>query len=324
MQTQYEQITLCEITPDAYSDFLPGFQRVVRVVFPLLGFSPAETESFLNANDRLYGDDVVFVVKAEQGLLAYGMRYSGWNVEYLFPTDWPNRYTALTEAIRQLKTAYLQADPESPLLFRIREDAPSHNAFYAALLPTLGFTMEPRIRFTADQNTIDLRELPSLPPGIAEVAFDPGRLAEFMAAHAQAFQVYADYASEESRRRLHTRFMQDGKDAIQQEGCLRTWIGLERQGKIIGSCYGTFANNKMFIEELAVLPEYQGRGVGKYLLLRCMQALRHHYGAEGARFVLDTTRTWDRALRFYYKLGFLRAELYTNATFSKACIHADS
>jgi ribosomal protein S18 acetylase RimI-like enzyme len=58
------------------------------------------------------------------------------------------------------------------------------------------------------------------------------------------------------------------------------------------------------IRMLAVLPEFQGRGIGEALVRACLDRAR----ADGReRVYLDTTQWMDTAQRLYRKIGFVRA-----------------
>lgn len=58
------------------------------------------------------------------------------------------------------------------------------------------------------------------------------------------------------------------------------------------------------IRMLAVLPAYQGRGVGEALVRACMDRAR----ADGrSRVYLDTTQWMEAAQRLYLRVGFVRA-----------------
>ena len=87
--------------------------------------------------------------------------------------------------------------------------------------------------------------------------------------------------------------------------------------KIIGSCYGRIWGNEMSIEELAILPEFYGNGLGRFLTIRCMYKLKSHFGESSKYFFIGTNRTYQRALRLYYSLGFKIDQVQTYASFIK-------
>ena len=58
------------------------------------------------------------------------------------------------------------------------------------------------------------------------------------------------------------------------------------------------------IRMLAVLPSFQGRGIGQALVRACLERAR----ADGReRVYLDTTRWMESAQRLYQRIGFVRA-----------------
>jgi ribosomal protein S18 acetylase RimI-like enzyme len=67
------------------------------------------------------------------------------------------------------------------------------------------------------------------------------------------------------------------------------------------------------IYELAVVPELHGKGLGRFLLLRCARRLKAHGDDACEKCALWTFRTLDRALALYYRLGFRRDQLWTEA-----------
>jgi len=69
------------------------------------------------------------------------------------------------------------------------------------------------------------------------------------------------------------------------------WVGEELAGCV------RVLSDKVFrsvIYDLAVLPEYQGRGIGRELVMRCVAA------CEGSEWLVET----DEAKGFYEKMGF--------------------
>ena len=69
--------------------------------------------------------------------------------------------------------------------------------------------------------------------------------------------------------------------------------------------YGEFDDpNGAGIRMLAVLPEFQGRGIGEALVRACLDRA----AADGrARVYLDTTQWMQTAQRLYRRIGFVRA-----------------
>ena len=67
--------------------------------------------------------------------------------------------------------------------------------------------------------------------------------------------------------------------------------------------------------ELAVTPQYWGRGLGRYLTIHCMQNLRAHFGRPDSYFSIGTQRDNVRARQLYYNLGFMRYTISTRAIY---------
>ena len=88
-------------------------------------------------------------------------------------------------------------------------------------------------------------------------------------------------------------------------------------GEMIGYCLGDiWYKTLMNITDLAVSREFWGRGIGRYLIIRCMQNLKQHFAIPESYFGLGADRTNTRACRFYFKLGFEREWIGTRAGFS--------
>jgi len=60
----------------------------------------------------------------------------------------------------------------------------------------------------------------------------------------------------------------------------------------------------MCLEEVALAPEFQGQGLGRYLTIRCVQKLDESYGGPEKSFFWGTDRRWTPALKLYHRLGF--------------------
>ncbi|MUH01587.1 hypothetical protein F7734_58750 [Scytonema sp. UIC 10036] len=67
---------------------------------------------------------------------------------------------------------------------------------------------------------------------------------------------------------------------------MKTWVGLEYDGRIIGSCYGRIWGNEMSIEELALLPEFYGNGLWKIFWQFVVCTSLEHFGEPVNTFLL--------------------------------------
>lgn len=75
----------------------------------------------------------------------------------------------------------------------------------------------------------------------------------------------------------------------------------ESQGNIVGAVLGMFNGRRAWVNHLAVLPQFQGRGIGKALIL----ALEKEVVKLGApKLQLAVDKGNSKALVFYHKLGF--------------------
>jgi len=72
-----------------------------------------------------------------------------------------------------------------------------------------------------------------------------------------------------------------------------------------GGRYAEFTDpNGAGIRMLAVLPAYEGRGIGEALVRACIDRAR---ADDRSRVYLDTTQWMERAQRLYERIGFVRA-----------------
>lgn len=306
------------IGKDEYPEHLEQFKITVREIFPILCFTPEQIEAFLREFAPSYDDTVYYIENAlgqatfSRTLInAYGIR----SIQYVIPSVWSERYQLVKSAIEQIKTEFILANTEKKLFIRITEQVPSHNAYYAGLLPELGFDMEPRVTMTANQDMVNQLDLTDLPNNIYEISFSKNRLPEFIELYNRAYAVYQDRLLPE--RQAHEREFRQWQltDAQEQEDAVKTWVGIEFNGEIVGSCYGRIWGNEMSVEELAILPEFYGKGLGRFLTIRCMQKLKEHFGEPSRYFFIGTNRTFTRALKLYHRLGFKINSVETYATF---------
>jgi len=301
------------ITLEDYPQHWQDFRVIVQHIFPMLSFTPAQTEAFLDHWRTPRENQSVFRVETRSGLAC--ARRIGWDIQYLIPSDWDRRYDILREALEEIKANFLCSDAEK-LSLGINDDFPSHTLYYAGMLPMLGFEVHSgEITFQAPDDFLNGLSLPVLPLGVKEVRGERERLAEYAALYAKA---HAARECREPSISEQKKIVDSLEDAVQQEDMRLTWVGLELEGHIIASCYGGCRperwGNFLSVEELAVLPEFFRRGLGRYALIRCLQELKRHYGASGRPFQVGTWRHMGpRPLRLYLGLGFrvIKAETYS-------------
>lgn len=95
----------------------------------------------------------------------------------------------------------------------------------------------------------------------------------------------------------------DDKDTI--ERCMHTGGRLlileeERNNKIAGSSWMTFDGRRIYLHHFGILPEYQGRGLSKYLLEESMK----HIKETGHQVKLEVHSSNRVAIKLYKKYGF--------------------
>lgn len=304
-----------------YSEYLRQFKDTVHEIFPKFCFLPNEIDAFISFYSELPYNETTYLIEIENNKVAFCRcdlnNYGKQSIQYIIPSLWSSRYQIVKAAIEQIKTEFIQVSPADELVMTIKEKVPSHNAYYAGLLPELDFDMQPRLTMTASQNIIETIELPQLPQNIHEISFVKNRLSEFINLYNEAHAVNENGFPPEKIEQLREFRRWQLTDAQDKQDAVKTWVGLEYNGRIIGSCYGRIWDNEMSIEELAILPEFYGNGLGRFLAIRCMYKLKSNFGEPSKYFFIGTNRTYQRALRLYYSLGFKIDQVQTYATLSK-------
>ena len=114
------------------------------------------------------------------------------------------------------------------------------------------------------------------------------------------------YSGDAVDHAIPEEYMQVTFDEILRQGPYLRGIIFERDGKPAG--YGqlsfTFSNEVggfvVLIEEIYVLPEFQGEGIGNAYL----ECLKKEYGGKAKRFRLEVCSGNSGAIRLYSKKGF--------------------
>lgn len=304
------------INQQEHSDYPVKFRDAVRTILPILCFTPDQADAFINDFEPQF-DGNSHVIEDEQGRLTF-CRFTldatpgEVFVDYLLPSVWKHRYTLVKGALKQLEATFLKPGSGRFLRLHIDERTPSHAAYYLGLLPELGFRLAPRVTMTAPRE-LARRLKPPLVAGFTELSRAEIPLAEAIDVYVRAFRgkaVQALSAEEWDRlRQSETPYL---TEAYAREGAAPTWVGAAAGDQLVGLAFGDASGDRLSLEEVAVTPEYQGKGLGKYLTVRCLQKLYKTHGGAGKHFFLGTDRRWTKALNLYHGLGFTidRVETY--------------
>jgi ribosomal protein S18 acetylase RimI-like enzyme len=139
--------------------------------------------------------------------------------------------------------------------------------------------------------------LPKLTPNIQEMPYQADQLSAATYVDARAFGA----TEQEAEMRAD---MRETDPRYILESTVQTWTGLACEGKLIGFAFGAASHDRMELEEVSLLPEFCGKGLGRYLTVRCLQKMYESYGGPGKYFFLGTDRRWIPALKLYHRLGF--------------------
>jgi ribosomal protein S18 acetylase RimI-like enzyme len=295
------------ISQDQHQDYPRQFKEAVRQIFPILCFTPDQTEAFIKDFEPRF-DGRSSVIKDDQGRLTFCRFYSNSPearyIQYVIPSDWEDRYTLVKAALQQIRDDFLADNSEHELRMRIDEKPPSHASYFAGLLPELGFRLRPRVTLIADQELIQQLTLPDLPADVHEMPYRKDQLETAIDIYLKAHEVNRQAPTEKERvhaRETDTRYV---TGIYHLERTVQTWIGLEHQGQLIGFAFGGVWNREISLEEVALLPEFHGKGLGRYLTIRCLQEMSELYKGPDRYFAIGTDRTNTRALKLYHRLGF--------------------
>ena len=279
------------------------------MIFPLLCHTDREIAQFIDFHQKLSRGNFYRLDLTEGPaalvLVSGFQRGVTTNINYVIPTDWKERYQIIQAAVVAIKTEAKQQGIDE-LFTGIVESVPSHNGYYAGMLPLMGFEMAPRVRLVAPFGVLDTLELPQLPDGIEEAGFLPEKLAEVSKVWYQAeIEHYAD-RSEVEKERMRADNVRDVERWSGSEDRIKTCTTLLLDGRVIGFSVGLVGRSSETLDvlELHVLPAFQGRGLGRYLCIRCMQKLHECFAESGWRFFVGTFRDWLPAVRLYSSLSF--------------------
>jgi len=297
----------------------------VRRIFPCLGYSQEAMDQFIQMPDEdgdVEGEYYRIETAEDQGVLVKVRTGSRWYVSYLIPIDWESRYYAISSAIEWLKSACREKGT-GDMWFHIRKNLPSHQAYYEGLLAMQGFRVRPRVHMIAPLEVLDTLERPEIPENIIEIAPSKDRLREIADNHYEALMIYEGPLPLEEEKKKKQTIYNTLVSWFPHED-VKTWVVLEHRGRIIGLCQGlvSLESHSLDLWEVGLHPDYQGRGLGRYMCIRSMQKLREYYGGPEMHFAVDAEPTPSSipALKLYYGLGFTidRHESYVDIKSSKA------
>lgn len=284
-------------------------ERVAADVLPMMGYSANGVRRFVEENALLPGQEMNLVRLSRGEFALIKVRREGTlHMEYVLPSNWNRRHEIAGRALRLWRVIATATGGE--MFLSVDEGSPSHNAYLLGMLPKLGFTLDPRVDFVGGADLADGVELPLLPDGVTERGFDPADVGMLNALYNEAFSAYP------SREREEDPVGHVPKHAEM----LASFRALYRDGRPVGLVFGMLGrspypalwNGRLNVEELAIHPAEEGKGLGRYLLLRCMRILRAMH--PGKEFFVGTDRRFRRAVRLYEGMGLKAAYVHTYAT----------
>jgi mycothiol synthase len=188
----------------------------------------------------------------------------------------------------------------------VREGVAAASEMYAAAVRVWAFqpNMVDRLRAAGFRTERELRQLridlpttESAPPpaGMEERRFRPGADEEaWLAVNNAAFSDHPENGSW-TREILADRLDQPWFDV---EGFVMLWEG----ATLTGFCWTKPHDDIGEVYVIAAAPAYQGRGVGRFLVVRGLQVISDHYGFDQAMLYMDSDNA--RAAALYDSLSF--------------------
>jgi ribosomal protein S18 acetylase RimI-like enzyme len=292
--------------------------RVVRDFFLPLGYSEEEIEDFLQSQESTEADpsDLCRLETSAGGALARIKRGSTWDISYLIPTNWDRRYEILRATLDDI-IAQAQVEEAAEIFIRIEENPPSHNAYFAGLLSTHGFTLTPRAALVAPLDTTNRLEMPRLPEPIQEVHVQESDLSEMVEWYSEALLSHRKRPVSDEERRSGDEAMLKGFGRYLVGENSQAWVVLADGSRKVALAIGTASKGgDLTLSQVGVASTHRGLGLGRYVIIRCMQELLDRYGDRGKQFWVRTGRTWNPAYSLYQRLGFRTREFYTYAQWS--------
>lgn len=179
------------ITKAQHPEYPARFREAVREVFPILCFTPEQTEAFIERFEPKF-DGSSSVLEDGQGRLTFcrfhlqspEARY----IQYLIPSVWEDRYSLIQDAMIKIRDEFLADNSEHELRMRINEKPPSHTSYFAGLLPGIGFRLRPRVAMIGDQDLVQQLTLPVLPAELRETPYQEERLIRTIEVYRQAHE----------------------------------------------------------------------------------------------------------------------------------------
>jgi len=236
-------------------------------------------------------------------------------IDFILPCDWRNRY----EAIRMAVCRFQSLKHMSAIRTRIVEVPASAASYYCGFLAALGFHVETRATLSIMQELLRAQEKP-LPPGYWFVDYSHDRLDRFSCCLSKAFAEMYTWLGIPSKNDPLQWIEEIGCGVDVEPSAIPAWVGLERDGLVVGFCQGGFDGHQPYIRNIAIVPEYGRRGLGRALLIECSKRL-HRIGASQSKnptVMLNVHRAWVPSLSFYRAIGFQMSRLFSDCTWYKA------
>ncbi len=171
---------MASLVQQDHSEHREYLRDAVERIFPVLCYRDEEIAAFIDESRERTGDRF-YLLESSSGAAAlvktslFGEQGSA--IKYIVPTDWKARYQVVQSAVEAIKSES-QRQGALKLFTCIVESVPSHNAYYAGMLPLMDFEMTPRIRLVAPFDVLRTLVLPQLPAGIEEADYSAERLSE--------------------------------------------------------------------------------------------------------------------------------------------------
>lgn len=178
----------------------------------------------------------------------------------------------------------------------------------------LGFQEFRRARMVIDGESVRALVYPEVNSGYTLTTWDSKysfSVANLMAKYHYNDQhpdgiLFAQYRGVNECKRL-IEIIMTVKDGLFKDDCTGILI---HHNKVIGACFTIIFSEQGFIPEIILASEYQGKGLGKALLVHTIKKLMEN-NSELSKIELNITLTNVAALKLYKSIGFRELDSYS-------------
>ncbi|MBI1928262.1 GNAT family N-acetyltransferase [Candidatus Poribacteria bacterium] len=276
-------------------DYLPMIFGTVKESIKQTEALEKLDEPYIGLVDNLDKENCVYTLRRAENAL--------W-IALILPSNWEKRFTIFEASLPNLMTWFMQQAGYQYLYAEIREKAPRFPTVTNDLLPIFlknGFKPEYRMLMKR-HGKLPIPDALPLPEGFTQEGYAEKNFDEIAAFVSDVYtrenvgydlDAAKKWIGQDTKNEIFVRtakLLRDGKGTLVGAG----WCG---------------SGDAPDIGELVVSQEYQGKGLGTYLLNEAIRFLAERY--PGKDIYLGTCREWKKALNLYEKYDFVPERFWT-------------